>query len=123
MKSLLLALLLVAAATLLPAAGEPSLTGKWQVHTSVEGNDYDSTCTFTQKEHDLSGSCVSNSGTVTVSGKVEEKNVTWTYQSEYNGTPLTVTHTGTVESPEKISGTVSVPEFGVGGSFTASLSK
>jgi len=106
------------------AADSTSLSGKWQVHTSVAGNDKDQDCTFTQKDNALTGSCVSeDKATVEINGKVDGKKVSWSYKSEYNGTPLTVEFAGSVEASGKITGTVSVPEFAADGDFTAAPSK
>lgn len=123
MKTLLPLLLLASAAVLAPAADNPSLSGKWQVHNSVSGNESDQACTFTQKDTDLTGTCSSDKGNVEVSGKVDGKKVTWMYKSEYEGTPLTVHYEGTLESATKITGSVTVPEFSADGDFTATLSK
>ena len=123
MKILLLSFLLAAAAVLAPAADNASLSGKWQVHASAGGNESDQACTFTHKADDLTGSCTSDRGTVQIAGKVDEKNVTWTYKSEYNGSPLTVTFKGKLDSPAKITGTVRAEEFGIEGEFTATQSQ
>lgn len=123
MKTLLLSCLLASVAALASAADLPSLSGKWQVHNSVSGNESDQTCTFTQKDSDLTGSCSSDNGPVTISGKVNGKKVTWTYKSEYNGSPLTVAYEGTIESPTKITGSINVPEYSADGDFTATQSK
>lgn len=105
------------------AADQPSVSGKWQVHTTIAGTEHDITCTFTQKETDLSGSCDrEEGGKVDVTGKVDGDKVTWSYKSEYNGTPLTVNHTGTLKD-DKMTGTVDVPEFSASGDFTAALAK
>lgn len=123
MKSLLLSFLLASAAALAPAADNPSLNGKWQVHSSIAGNDSDQACTFTQKDSDLTGSCTSDKGTVNITGRVDGKKVTWSYKSEYEGTPLTVSYEGTLDSANKITGDVNVPEFSAQGDFTATPSK
>jgi len=123
MKPLLLSFLLASAAVLATAADNPSLSGKWQVQSSIAGNDNDQACTFTQKDTDLSGTCTSDNGTVNITGKVDDKKVTWSYKSEYNGTPLTVKYEGRLESATKIVGSVSVPEFSADGDFTATQSK
>jgi hypothetical protein len=60
---------------------------------------------------------------VNLTGKVDDKNVTWTYKSEYDGTPITVKYQGRLDSATKIVGTVIVAEYGAGGEFTATLSK
>jgi hypothetical protein len=116
-------LLLVSAAALATAADNAPLSGKWQIHNSIAGNESDQACTFTQKDSDLSGTCTSDNGNVNVTGKIDGKKVTWTYKSEYNGSPLTVNYEGTVNSDNKISGSVSVPEFSADGDFTATPSK
>ena|SRR5215471_3753044 len=117
MKSLSLSFLL--AAVLAHAADTPSLSGKWQVHLSIAGNESDQTCTLTQKENDLTGSCVTTRGTVQISGKIDGKKVAWVYKSEYEGNPLTINFAGTMDSPTKIAGSVKVEEFSVEGEFTA----
>ena len=103
-------------------AADDSLSGNWQVRQNIAGNESEQACTFTQTGPELSGSCESTRGKVQITGKVQEKKITWSYKSEYNGTPLTVNYTGTLESG-KISGTVTVPEFSADGDFTATQSK
>jgi hypothetical protein len=100
-----------------------ALTGTWKTQQNIAGNESSSDCTFTQKDTDLSGSCVSERGKVEITGKVDGKKVTWSYKSEYNGNPLTVIYNGTIESATKIAGTVSVPEYSVDGEFTATQTK
>lgn len=123
MKTFLLSFLLVSAAAVAPAADNPSLSVKWQVHTSISGNEGDQVCTFIQKDTDLAGSCTSSDrGTVAISGKINGKKITWSYKSDYNGSPLTVKYEGTLDSPTKITGSASVEEYGVSGDFTAAQS-
>jgi hypothetical protein len=116
-------ILLLSAAALTVAGDNASLNGKWQVHSSIAGNDNNQTCTFTQKDKDVTGTCTSDKGTVNITGKVDGKKVTWSYKSDYNGSPLTVNYEGTLNSENKITGTTSVPEFSVDGDFTATQSK
>lgn len=123
MKPLLLSVLLMLTATLLSAADNSSLSGKWQVHTAIGDHEQDQNCTFTQKESDLAGNCSSERGTVEISGKIDGKKVTWMYKSDYQGTPITVNFEGKLESETKITGTVSVPEYSAEGDFTATQSK
>lgn len=123
MRFLLLPLLL-ASMTLLGAADDKvSLSGKWQVHVSIAGNESDQNCTLTQEGTELSGTCVSEQATVKISGKVEDQKVTWSYKSEYNGSPLTVQYSGSFDGSAKITGSVLVPEYSAEGDFTATLSK
>lgn len=121
-KILLLSALLASATVMLHADDTPALSGNWQVHNDIAGNESDQSCTFTQKGTDLTGSCSSDSGSVAVTGRINGKNITWSYKSEYNGQPLTVIYNGGMESSTKIVGSVSVPEFGADGDFTATQS-
>ena len=105
-----------------PAVHRNGHISKWKLHQSIAGNDNDSECTFTQKDNDLTGSCTADQGTVTLAGKVDGKKVSWSYDSEYNGTPLTVKFTGTLDS-DKITGEVEVDPFSVTGDFTATQVK
>ena len=41
------------------------------------------------------------------------------YDSDYNGTPLTLSYTATLDDTGKFAGTVEVQPFGVSGDFTA----
>ena len=116
MKTLVLTVLLGSAAM---AADEAPLSGKWQVHSSIAGYENDLACTIAQKGNELSGSCTGEQGAVQISGKVAEKKVTWAYKSEYNGSPLTVSYSGTLSAENKISGSVRAEEYGVEGEFTA----
>lgn len=123
MRHLLLSAVIVSAAALAPAAENATLAGKWQIHNSIAGNESDQTCTFTQQEGELAGSCTSERGALKVTGKVDGKSVTWTYKTEYNGEPLTITYKASLESAGKFSGSVTVEEMGISGEFTATLAK
>jgi hypothetical protein len=119
MRTLILSALLACAAFTALAADNASLTGKWKIHQSVAGNDSDSDCTFTQKDNDLTGSCTADQGSGKITGKIDGNKVSWSYESEYNGSPLTVKYAGTLDSTGKIAGSVAVEQFGVDGDFTA----
>jgi hypothetical protein len=123
MKATLFTLLLASAAVLAPAADSPTVNGKWQVHNNIVGNESDMSCSFTQKEADLTGSCTGDQGTVNITGKVDGKNVNWVYKSEYNGGPITLTYKGTLDGTPKITGSVNVEEYSVEGDFTATPTK
>jgi hypothetical protein len=105
------------------AAGTPNLTGQWTVHNSIAGNESDQDCKFVQTDNKLTGSCKDTEKEVQVTGSIDKNKVTWTYPSEYNGTPLTLTYTGTLDDSSKIAGSVEVSPFGVTGDFTAVPSK
>ena len=49
--------------------------------------------------------------------------MTWTYKTDTQGGVVTVIHKGTIESPDKISGTLTAVEYSVEGEFTATRAK
>lgn len=117
MKSVI-SMLIVSAALFASAQDSSPLAGKWKIHSSIAGNDNDMQCTFSQTNKDLAGTCKGEQGDVRITGKVDGKKVTWSYQSDYNGSPLTMKYEGSSESG-KIAGTVTVDPFGVSGDFSA----
>jgi hypothetical protein len=119
----LLFLAIALAAPLAPQTQSVSVSGTWTVSSSISGNQSEQTCTFTQKDAELTGSCEGDRGTVSIAGKIDGKNVTWQFDTEYEGQKLTPVYSGTVESPEKIVGTVDIREMGVNGEFTATKAK
>jgi hypothetical protein len=123
MKLASLAFALLSAAPLALAADPLPITGDWNVHASVVGNESDSKCTFAQKGAELTGTCTNLEGNkLEITGKVEGTKVAWSFKTEYNGTPLTVNHEGTLDAG-KITGTINVPEFSVSGEFSATPAK
>jgi hypothetical protein len=122
MKKIAISVLMACALAFAQAQGSnTSLTGTWKIHSSIAGNDGDSSCTFTQTNNDLSGTCTAPDGTVKLTGKVDGQKVTWSYDIQYNGNPLTMKYEGTLDSG-KITGTVTVEQYGVSGDFAASQS-
>lgn len=117
-KLLALSTLLFAASAI--AAGAPNLTGNWTLHNSIAGNESDQPCKFVLSENKLSGSCKSQDDKdVAVTGTLDGNKLTFKYDSDYNGTPLTLSYTATLDDTGKIAGTVEVQPFGVSGDFTA----
>ena len=102
------------------AAGAPKLTGEWNIHNSIAGNESDQPCKFVFADDKLTGTCKSQEDKdVTITGSLEGSKLTWKYESEYNGTPLTLIYTATLDDSGKIAGSVEVQPFGVTGEFTA----
>jgi hypothetical protein len=122
MKKLLITSVLLLASSAF-AAGAPNLTGSWSIHNVIAGNESDRDCKFVQTDNKLTGSCKAEDSEVQIKGSVDGNKVTWSYDSEYNGTPLTLTYTATLDDSGKISGSVDVQPFGVTGEFTATPSK
>ena len=118
MKSLFFSLLFASAALTVVAADNPSINGDWTIHSNIAGNESDMTCSFTQKDKDLTGTCKTHEGAVNIAGNVSDMKVMWTYKAEYNGSPITLTYYGNLDSG-KMNGTVNVEEYSVDGEFTA----
>jgi hypothetical protein len=116
-------LALATVATAAVQAPPASVGGTWTVSANISGNASEQSCTFTQKEADLTGSCKGERGSVAIAGKVEAKTVSWQFDTQYEGQTLTVYYSGTLESAEKISGSVNVQPMNVGGEFTATKAK
>ena len=111
-----------AAATVASPSGQTQagalLTGKWSVHSSIAGNDSDADCTFVQAGTDLTGTCTASGSDSKVTGKVDGAKVSWQYDIQYNGSPLTMKFTGTLDSG-KVTGQVMVAQYGMSGDFAA----
>ena len=126
LRTLLLPALFFLAAAATPAlaqaqapasAAAQSLTGKWKVHIVIAGNEQNQQCSFVQTDKALAGTCDSDQGQVKVTGSVDGNKATWKFDSEYNGTPITLTYTGAFDDKGKLSGSVDVAPFSVTGDF------
>jgi hypothetical protein len=122
MKTLLAAVLATLLSAITLTAADP-VSGTWQIHQNIVGNESDLACMFTQAGDDLAGTCDGPNGAVKLTGKVSGKKVTWTIQFDYNGTPLTLKYSGTLTSDTKMTGSVSVDPYQVEGEFAASPAK
>ena len=76
-----------------------------------------------QAENKLTGTCKGQEKDVEITGSLDGNKVSWKYESDYNGTPLTLIYTATLDDSGKISGSVEVQPFSVTGDFTASPAK
>src|SRR5438270_4577448 len=120
MKKSLIAALFVFATLPILAAGSSGVAGKWKVHNNIAGNESDQDCTFLQTDKVLTGNCKGDNSEVKITGTIDGKKITWKFDSEYNGTPLTLTYTGTLDDSGNIQGDVQVDPMGVTGDFKAS---
>ena len=125
MRNQLLSVLLASASITVFPADKASLTGTWKTHSSIAGNESDGECTLTQTDNDLAGTCKTAEGKdAKATGKVDGDKITWSFDSDYNGTPLTIKYEGKLDpASAKIAGTVTVDPFAVGGDFTATSAK
>ena len=102
------------------AAGAPNLNGNWTIHNSIAGNESEQPCKFVLADNKLTGTCKSQDDKdVPITGTLDGDKLTWKYESEYNGTPLTLVYVATLNDSGKIAGSVEVQPFSVTGDFTA----
>src|SRR5260370_906233 len=102
--------------------GAQNLTGHWAIHNNIAGNENDLQCELVVTDNKITGSCKSQDKNLPVTGAVDGNKVTWQFQSEYNGSPLTLIYKTTLDGSKKIAGTVEVQPFGITGDFTATPS-
>jgi hypothetical protein len=114
-KISLLAALAFASSTFALAA--PSLVGTWSIHSNVEGNESDASCTFKLNDKAITGTCTSAGQEAPVTGTLEDGKVTWKYTIDYQGSPVALTYTAKLG--DKMTGIVDVQPFGVTGDFSA----
>ena len=96
-----------------------SVTGLWAIHSNIAGNENDMACQLAGIDNKITGSCKSQDKDIPVTGTVDGNKVMWQYQSDYNGSPLTLIYSATLGDSGKITGTVEVKPYGVTGDFTA----
>ena len=126
MKKRLLTLAFVLAFSAAPAPGQgapapASVAGPWKVTGDIMGYPVDQVCTFAQDGKKLTGSCknAGESKANDINGEVEEKKVTWSLKTEYNGQEITVTFKGTLDDPSQFKGDIDVQPLNVAGTFSA----
>lgn len=110
---------LVAVPAVAAAPSDIDVTGTWTISGDVQGVEVPETCTLTQKDVALTGSCDTNTGKYDTKGKVDGKTVTFSHGGKYDGNDLTLTYTGKLADDGSVSGTIDVDPFNVSGSFTA----
>src|SRR5260370_553341 len=104
------------------AFGAQNLTGHWAIHNNIAGNENDLDCELVATDNKITGSCKSQNKNLPVTGAVDGNQVTWQFQSEYNGSPLTLIYKATLDDSNKIAGTVEVQPYGITGDITATKS-
>ena len=110
-----------AAATAQDAAAPASVAGAWKVTGDIMGYPVDTLCTFAQDGKKLTGSCknAGESKANDISGEVDEKKVTWSLKTEYNGQEITVTFKGALAEASQFKGDIDVQPLNVSGTFEA----
>ena len=130
MKKTLITLAFILAFSAVPAVGQgtpapapapASVSGAWKVTGDISGYPVDQVCTFAQDGKKLTGSCKSadDKANVEITGEVDDKKVTWSFKTEYNGEPITVNFKGTLDDATHLKGDIDVQPLGAPGTFTA----
>jgi hypothetical protein len=104
-------------------ASAPLPSGTWKVAGDVQGVPVNLSCTLTETEGKLSGACVDDQNkSHLVTGEVKDKVIFWAFNTEYEGSPITVNLAGTLDATgAKMSGTIAVDPMQVDGQFSATL--
>ncbi len=100
------------------AAAPNDITGAWSLTGEVQGIPVLETCSFTQADTALTGSCTTESGKYDTKGKVDGQTVTFSHAGKYNGSDFVITYTGKLGTDGAMTGTMDVDPFAVTGSFT-----
>ena len=103
------------------AQSSPSvdLTGKWLFTVNTDGGSGTPTVTLTQKGDSLAGHYSSQLlGEAALKGTVKDGKFSFTLQGNVQGTAVTVTYTGTIESKDALKGSVDLGGI-ASGTFTA----
>ena len=113
MKTIILLIVLA-----LPAASA-DVSGTWNVEASADGHNAAPVCVFKQLENRLSGVCKYDNISSDLTGEVKDKEVTWKYDTTYEGEPITVTFFGRLDTETTMKGSLQVAPGAVQGEFSA----
>jgi mannan endo-1,4-beta-mannosidase len=102
-----------------PANETKNLTGQWNVHQSIAGNESDQPCNLVVTANKISGTCKGKEKDLQVTGAIYGNKVTWQFEVENNGSALTLVYTAALGDSEKLAGTVEIQPYGVTGDFMA----
>jgi hypothetical protein len=113
------AALAVGLAAVQATAQQSNLSGNWIFDVTVDGNVTHPVITFTQDGQELSGRYTSATlGNHELTGLVEGDSFRFSFSAEIEGIPVNVTYTGTIESAERLTGSIDLGGF-IDGTFTA----
>jgi hypothetical protein len=103
-----------------PSTGVGAITsGVWTISGDIQGYPLHETCSLTVQNKVLSGSCKGEGKAYDVTGTTDGGYVTFKHGGEYNGSPLTMTYSGTVSDQGLLRGSVDVDPMNASGNFTA----
>ena len=124
MKRISFAVAALAVTPCFAAASAATIDGTWRVDGSVQGNPVTPVCTIVEKAGKLTGSCNGVGGKpATLTGTVADKTIKFQYDSEYQGSAITVFFTGSMDKDDHLTGGIFVEPYAVDGAFTATRDK
>ena len=112
----------IASASAAQSSPSVDLTGKWLFTVNTDGGSGTPTVTLTQKGDSLTGHYSSQLlGESELKGSAKDGKFSFTLQASVQGTAVTVTYTGTIESKDALKGSVDLGGV-ASGTFTAKRS-
>ena len=100
------------------ASGTDSIAGTWHITGDVVGNAVNTTCVIKQSGSTLNGNCTNDAKVSSaLTGEVKDGKVTFQYDIDYEGQPLTVVYSAALA--RELKGTIDVKPVGATGTFTA----
>ena len=115
----ILALVLAASFGAAAQSGKVDVTGKWTFNVQTDAGSGTPTVTLKQDGEKLTGHYSSQTfGEQELTGSIKGNDLKFSFSADVQGTALTVTYTGTVESKDSLKGSVDLGGLGQG-TFTA----
>jgi hypothetical protein len=113
--------LIVTSALLISSAAlaAQNLSGPWAIHSNISGSESDQACNLVVTGSKITGTCKAQDKDRPVTGTIDGNKVTWKYDSDYNGIPLTLAYSGTLNDAGKIAGIIVIQPINMDGLFTA----
>jgi hypothetical protein len=114
-----LAIAVATAAAISAQSSKVDVTGKWTFIVQTDAGSGTPAVTLKQDGEKLTGHYSSqNLGEADLTGTVKGQDIKFTFNADAQGTPLTITYTGTIENKDSIKGTVDLGGMAQG-TFTA----
>ena len=109
--------LLILLALLIVPALAADVSGAWKLEGDIAGVHINRVCTIKQADNKITGGCKNQTNELALTGEVTGINVTWNYETDYEGTKVSLVFKGTVEAGTSMKGKIETT--GTSGDFTA----
>ena len=117
-QAALLVVVCALAVASLAAQAKTDVTGTWNFEVQTDAGGGAPTMTFKQDGEKLTGHYTGTFGEAELTGTVKGNAITFSFSADFQGTSLTSTYKGTVESATAMKGTLEISGVG-SGTFTA----